>query len=165
MFLYSRREQQRGAKESVKSILVPVDFSKATDLVLRATATMAKALDARVTVMNVAPREPDVLGHQLTRKVITEPVPEDVRERYDNLMACAKRLEDADVVVKPLLVRDDRVRAIIREVEREEADLIVMGSHGRGALYRRIMGSVSEGVLREAKCPVLIIPSKALKED
>jgi nucleotide-binding universal stress UspA family protein len=115
--------------------------------------------------MNVAPREPDVLGQQLTRKVITEPVPEDVRERYDNLTACAKWLEDADVVVKPLLVRDDRVRAIIREVEREEADLIVMGSHGRGALYRRIMGSVSEGVLREAKCPVLIIPSKALKED
>ncbi len=149
----------------MKSILVPVDFSKATDLVLRATATMAKALDARVTVMNVAPREPDVFGQQLMPKVITEPVPEDVRERYDKLMACAKRLEDADVVVKPLLVRGDRVRAVMQEAEREEADVIIMGSHGRGAIYRSIMGSVSEGVMREAKCPVLIIPSKALKED
>jgi nucleotide-binding universal stress UspA family protein len=149
----------------VKSILVPVDFSKATELVLQATVTMAKALDARVTLMNVAPREPDVFGHQLTRKVVTEPVPEDVRERYDKLMGCAKWLEDADVIVKPLLVRDDRVRAVIQEVEREDVDLIVMGSHGRGALYRRIMGSVSEGVMREATCPVLIIPSKALKED
>ena len=149
----------------MKNILVPVDFSKATELVLKATVTMAKALDARVTLMNVAPREPDVFGHQLTRKVVTEPVPEDVRERYDKLMGCAKWLEDADVVVKPLLVRDDRVRAVIQEVEREDVDLIVMGSHGRGALYRRIMGSVSEGVMREAKCPVLIIPSKALKKD
>ena len=149
----------------MKSILVPVDFSKATELVLKATVTMAKALDARVTLMNVAPREPDVFGHQLTRKVVTEPVPEDVRERYDKLMGCAKWLEDADVIVKSLLVRDDRVRAVIQEVEREDVDLIVMGSHGRGALYRRIMGSVSEGVMREAKCPVLIIPSKALKED
>jgi nucleotide-binding universal stress UspA family protein len=149
----------------VKSILVPVDFSKATDRILQATTTIAKALDARVTVMNVAPREPDVFGQQLTRKVITEPVPENVREQYEKLMACAKRLEDAGVVVKPLLVRGDRVRTVMREVEREEADLIVMGSHGRGALYRRLMGSVSEGVMREAKCPVLIIPSKALKED
>ncbi len=149
----------------MNSILVPVDFSKVTDLVLQATVTMAKALDARVTVMNVAPREPDVFGQQLSPKVITKPVPEDVRERYDKLMACAKRLEDADVVVTPLLVRDDRVRAVMREVEREEADLIVMGSHGRGGLYRRVIGSVSEGVMREAKCPVLIIPSKALKED
>jgi nucleotide-binding universal stress UspA family protein len=149
----------------MKSILVPVDFSKATELVLKATVTMAKALDARVTLMNVAPREPDVFGHQFTRKVVTEPVPEDVRERYDKLMGCAKWLEDAGIVAKTLLVRDDRVRAVIQEVEREDVDLIVMGSHGRGALYRRIMGSVSEGVMREAKCPVLIIPSKALKED
>jgi nucleotide-binding universal stress UspA family protein len=152
-------------KESVNSILVPVDFSEATDYVLRATATMAKALDARVTVMNVAPREPDIFGKQLTRKVITEPVPDDVREQYDKLMACAKRLEDADITVKPLLVRGDRVPTVMREVEREEADLIVMGSHGRGGLYRGIVGSVSEGVMREAKCPVLIVPSKALKED
>jgi nucleotide-binding universal stress UspA family protein len=149
----------------MKSILVPVDFSKATELVLKATVTMAKALDARVTLMNVAPREPDVFGHQLTRKVVTEPVPEDVRERYDKLMGCAKWLEDADVIVKPLLLRGDRVPAVMREVEREEVDLIVMGSHGRGALYRRMVGSVSEGVMREAKCPVLIIPTKALKED
>jgi len=149
----------------VKNILVPVDFSNATDLVLQATATMAKALDARVTVMNVAPREPDILGQQLTRKVITEPVPDDVREQYDKLMACAKRLEDVGVVVTRLLVRGDRVRTVMREVERDAADLIVIGSHGRGALYRRMVGSVSEGVMREAKCPVLIIPSKALKED
>lgn len=149
----------------MKNILVAVDFSKATDRILQATANLAKAVEARVTLINVAPREPDILGQQLTRKVVTEPVPEDVRERYDELMACAKRLQDADVTVSPLLVRGDRVRTVMREVEREEADLIVMGSHGRGALYRRIMGSVSEGVLREAKCPVLIVPSKALQEE
>ncbi len=149
----------------MKSILVPVDFSKATDLILQTTATMAKALNARVTVLNVAPRQPDVFGRQLTRKVIKEPVPEDVRERYDQLMACAKQLEDAGVVVKPLLVRGDRVRTVIHEVDLEKADLIIMGSHGRGALYRRLMGSVSEGVMREVKCPLLIIPSRALKED
>lgn len=149
----------------MRSILVPVDFSNATDLVLQAAATMAKALDAEVTVLNVAPRESDVLGQQLIRKVITEPVPEDVKEQYDKLMACTRQLEDDDVVVKPLLVRGDRVRTIMREVEREKAGLIVMGSHGRGALYRRVMGSVSEGVMREAKCPVLIIPTTILKED
>ena len=145
----------------MKSILVPVDFSVATELVLQTTATVATALGASVTLLNVAPREPDVFGHQLTRKVITDPVPEDVQERYENLTKCVKQLEDAGVNTKPLLVRGDRVPTIIGEVERQEADLIIMGSHGRGALYRRLMGSVSEGVLREANRPVLIIPSKA----
>ena len=157
--------EESATEKQVKSILVPIDFSEATALILRATTIMAKALDARVTVMNVAPREPDVFGHQLTRKVITEPVPEDVRERYDELMTCAQKLEDAGVTVKPLLARGDKVRTIIGEVARETVGLIIMGSHGRGGLYRRIMGSVSEGVLREAKCPVLIVPSRALEEN
>ncbi len=148
----------------MKSILVPVDFSKATDRILEVTANMAKAVEARVTVMSVAPREPDIFGRQLTRKVITEPVPEDVRERYDQLAACAKRLEDEGVTVKSLLVRGDRVPAIMREVEHEKADLVIMGSHGRGGLYKRIVGSVSEGIMREAECPVLIIPSKSLPD-
>lgn len=149
----------------MKSILVAVDFSEITDRVLQATVNLAKAVDSKVTVMHVAPREPDVFGHQLTRKVVTEPVPEAVRERYDNLMDCAKRLEDAGVAVTPLVVRGDRVRAIMREVVAAKADLIVMGAHGRGGLYKRLVGSVSEGVMREAKCPMLIIPTKALKED
>ena len=149
--------------EAVRSILVAVDFSESTDRILTAATNLAKAVgSARVTLVNVAPRDPDLFGHQLTRKVITEPVPDDVRERYDNLMACAKRLEDAEVAVSPLLVRGDRVRALLREAESEAADMIVIGSHGRGALYKRLVGSVSEGVMREAKCPVLIIPTKAL---
>ncbi len=53
----------------------------------------------------------------------------------------------------------------MREVVAAKADLIVMGAHGRGGLYKRLVGSVSEGVMREAKCPMLIIPTKALKED
>ncbi len=148
----------------MKNILVPVDFSKATDRILEVTANMAKAVEASVTVMNVAPREPDIFGRQLTRKVITEPVPEDVQERYDQLEACAKRLEDEGVTVKSLLVRGDRVPAIMREVASEKADLVIMGSHGRGGLYKRIVGSVSEGIMREADCPVLIIPSKSLDD-
>ena len=149
----------------MKSILVAVDFSEISDRVLQATINLTNAMASKVILLHVAPREPDIFGHQLTRKVITEPVPEDVKERYDNLMESAKRLEDAGVAVTPLLVRGDRVRAIMREVEREKADLIVMGAHGRGGIYKRLVGSVSEGVMREAKCPVLIIPTKVLQED
>lgn len=149
----------------MKSIIVAVDFSEISDRILQATVNLTNVADAKVTLLHVAPREPDIFGHQLTRKVITEPVPEDVRERYDSLMSFAKRLEDAGVAVTPLLVRGDRARAIMREVDREKADLIVMGAHGRGGLYKRLVGSVSEGVMREAKCPVLIIPSKVLQDD
>lgn len=147
----------------MKSILVPVDFSETTERVLQAATNLAMAVNARVSLLNVAPREADVLGQQLGRKVITEPIPEELRERYDKLIDCAKGMEDTNLVVKALLERGDRVPTILAEAERQDADCIVMGSHGRGGLFKRIVGSVSEGVLRDAKCPILIIPSKAVE--
>ena len=41
------------------------------------------------------------------------------------------------------------------------ADLIVIGSHGRGGITRALLGSVAEGVMRHAPCPVLVVRAKA----
>ena len=71
---------------------------------------MAQATGADVTLLNVAPREPDVFGHQLKRKVITDPIPEDVRERYEKLMECAARLESQGVTVTT-------IRFIVRQLQ------------------------------------------------
>ncbi|MGL5938967.1 MAG: universal stress protein, partial [Waterburya sp.] len=38
--------------------------------------------------------------------------------------------------------------------------MIVLGSHGHGAVYRTLVGSVSEGIIHKASCPVLIVPAK-----
>ncbi|MEO8353471.1 MAG: universal stress protein, partial [Chthoniobacteraceae bacterium] len=43
------------------------------------------------------------------------------------------------------------------------ADMIVMGSHGHGSFYELLVGSVTSGVLRDARCPVLVVPAKEVK--
>jgi nucleotide-binding universal stress UspA family protein len=55
----------------------------------------------------------------------------------------------------------DPADAIIQAAEKEDADLIVMGTHGRTGLTRLLMGSVAEAVVRKAKCPVLTIKQSA----
>jgi nucleotide-binding universal stress UspA family protein len=52
------------------------------------------------------------------------------------------------------------VEKILAQMEKLDADLVIMGSHGHGAIYRTLLGSVSEGVLHDAACPVLIVPVK-----
>ena len=55
-------------------------------------------------------------------------------------------------------------KEIVDLADREQVDLIVMGTHGRTGLSRLLMGSIAEGVLRNAKCPVLTVKQPMHKE-
>jgi nucleotide-binding universal stress UspA family protein len=59
-----------------------------------------------------------------------------------------------------LLVQGPTVETILEEATRLNADLIILGSHGRGAAIQLLVGSVSGGVLQKSKCPVLIVPTR-----
>ena len=59
------------------------------------------------------------------------------------------------VRVESLVMEGDPVDMILRAAEETHSDMIVMGTHGRTALARLLLGSVAEAVLRKAPCPVL----------
>jgi universal stress protein A len=79
----------------------------------------------------------------------------DRREVRERLRSIRPTLDG--VVYKHRYLRGSPVAEILRFSQREEIDLIVMGSHGRRGLSRLLMGSVAEGVTRKAPCPVLIV--------
>jgi nucleotide-binding universal stress UspA family protein len=64
------------------------------------------------------------------------------------------------VAVTPLLVQGATIKTILQEAIKLKSDMIVIGSHGHGALYKTLVGSVSEGVIRQASCPVVVIPAQ-----
>ena len=141
-------------------LLTAVDRSKVSDSVVAMTITISKPGAGKVLLVNVAPREGDVLGQQIRRKVITDQVPEDLREHRELLDRHAATLQAAGIECETLLIRGLPGPTLNNEAKRWGAELIVMGSHGRGALYRRFLGSVSEWILTERKFPVLIVPAR-----
>ena len=75
-------------------------------------------------------------------------------------------LKDKGFNVESVLIRGSAVIEILAMTEQYEIDMIVMGSHGHGAWYELMVGTVSEGVLRHAPCPALIVPStKQMKQN
>jgi nucleotide-binding universal stress UspA family protein len=64
----------------------------------------------------------------------------------------------AEVVVGPAAFE------IVRYANERAADVIVLGSHGRGVIRRFLLGGVAERVLREAACPVLVVPDRVLRD-
>jgi len=51
------------------------------------------------------------------------------------------------------------VEKILHEAGEQQADLIVIGSHGHGAFYDLLVGSITHGVIKDAPCPVVVVPS------
>ena len=143
----------------MKTILAPVDFSAATPAVVGAAGEAARAFGARLYLLHVAAPEPDFVGYSAGPQEVRDAIADSLHEERDELTALAEKARAAGADVAQLMVQGPTIEAVVQKADDLDADLIVMGSHGRGAVLRLLLGSVSEGVLRRAGRPVLIVPA------
>jgi nucleotide-binding universal stress UspA family protein len=139
-------------------LLVPLDLSDATPKVLGMARRMGLAAHASVWLLHVAGPEPAFVGYAPGPDVVRDQVAEEYRQQHRDVQAHAEELRAAGVDATALLIQGATAGCILAEAERLEADLIVMGTHGRGAVYDLMVGSVSTAVLRGSRIPVLFIP-------
>jgi len=143
------------------NILAAVDFSPVTAQVLATLGRIAAAFPARVLLVHVAPPEPAFVGYQAGPDVVRDQVAAEHRARHQELQELAERLRSDGIDTTALLLQGATVTTLVAEAERSKAALIVLGSHGHGALYDLVVGSVAEGVVRAAKLPVLLVPARS----
>ena len=143
-----------------KSILVAMDFSDTTGEIVARAAELARGAGRKLWLVHVGAPEPDWFGHQLVRKVVPrDEVPPELVEDQRRLDEAVARLRAEGLEAEARLVRGPAVDSLLEEARHLDPEIIVLGSHGHSPLYRALVGSVSEGVLRGTHCPVLIVPS------
>jgi nucleotide-binding universal stress UspA family protein len=148
-----------------KKILVPTDFSEASTAALDYAVELGKALGVPVHVMHAF--ELPIVGFPDGTLTITA----EMASRIINAAQDAlKRLVDEyatkkGVTLTTSLEQADPRDGIFNAAEKEQCDLIVMGTHGRRGIARALIGSVAESTVRRSTLPVLTIHSpKALKK-
>jgi nucleotide-binding universal stress UspA family protein len=139
-----------------KNVLVPTDLSEGAEEALDFACELARQFGAKVHLLHVigipALGVPE-LGLALTSTVIDTLI-QDNQEALDKLVARKKGLADFGEV----MLRTGDARDLINQTAKEiNADLIVMGTHGRRGVTRALLGSVTETVVRTAPCPVLTV--------
>lgn len=144
----------------MRTILVAVDFSPVTEAVIDAAAAVSRAFGSTVHLVHVEPPGPEFVGWEAGPETVRHDVAAKMRGNHRRLQDLKRAPWHAPDDVAALLIQGPTVEKILEEQRRLEADLIVLGSHGHGALFDLLVGSVAEGVLRRAPCPVLVVPSR-----
>ncbi|MBK5255683.1 MAG: universal stress protein [Vicinamibacteria bacterium] len=142
-------------KDPPRNILVPIDFSESSEKAASAAAALSLKTGATVHLLHtyVIPVESVGLALAVSQQYIVQ----FVKDSKEQLLALSAR-HCAGVPLGPVLVESGDPREVIIEKAKElNAELIVMGTHGRRGLSRALMGSVAESVVRTAYCSVLVV--------
>ncbi|MDH5448590.1 MAG: universal stress protein [Candidatus Bathyarchaeota archaeon] len=152
---------------SITKILVPVDGSKPSDKAAEYAIDIAKRVKANIVAVHVihlpayALTPTPIEGmptHMMTPIPMT--ISNEERKMAENYMNKVKKMaKRAKVKIETKIVEDQPsiVHAITKIAEKEGCDLIVMGTKGRTGIKRFLLGSVANGVLTYAPCPVLVV--------
>ena len=148
----------------IQTILVATDFSEASRAATTYAFRLAQALGAGLYVLHVVP-ETDVeimtalrshLQSHITPEALIETYYTDAEKRLTELVDNAKV---QDLVQERLIVTGKPAEEIVSWAASKHAEVIIVGTHGRSGLDHFLLGSVAERVLRQAACPVLVVPA------
>jgi universal stress protein A len=141
----------------IKRLLVPLDFSPMSELALQYAIDIAP-VGALVHVLHVVDDAGLIASYPEGQFV------DFVKLRSDMVAAAERQLADVltrgsapQAIVTTEVVVGRPVNQIVATAKTRHTDLIVMGTHGRGAIAHLVLGSVAERVLRAAHCPVLAV--------
>jgi nucleotide-binding universal stress UspA family protein len=140
------------------NILVAVDLSEATPRVMQVTERVARQSEGKVRLLHVAEAEPDFMGYDAGPEVVRDQVAKEFRDEHKSIQAYAEQLREAGLDASARLIQGPIVETVFNEAKRFEADMLIVGSHGFGAIYDLLIGSISRGILKDTDIPVLVVP-------
>jgi len=142
----------------IKNVLVATDFSEPSDAALHYGREFARTFNATLHVLHVVDNvtlQYGVESYGAMLPDLQQEIESAARTTLDGLLNEEDR---AALHAQPAIVTGAaKAAAIVAHANEHHIDLIVMGTHGRGAVSRLLMGSVAERVVRTATCPVLTV--------
>jgi nucleotide-binding universal stress UspA family protein len=144
---------------SLKHVLVATDFGEAADAALAYGRELARAFGAQLDVLhvveNVLTRGFGAEGYVASYPELQQEVEDAARRQLETIVGPEDRQTLGATSI--LMTSNSPALTITTYAKEHDVDLIIMGTHGRGAIAHLLMGSVAERVVRTAPCPVLTV--------
>lgn len=141
-------------------ILCPTDFSEVSTKAEAYATSLASHYGATLHLLHVDPPTPVMAPYG--EMPVDVRLFEDQRQQAEHDLAAARdRARAAGVAAEATIRSGYPAREVLEVAGGAQADLIVLGTHGRGGFEHLLLGSVAEKVMRKAPCPVMVVPALA----
>jgi len=140
----------------IRCILVPLDFSDAANSILEWAAHLAMQHGSRVVLFHAY--HLPVEFQQLEGAYLPPDFWANVKaEASESLERFAEQLRAQGIETEAVVAEGYAATAIVDEVEKQNADVVVIGTHGLSGLKHLLLGSIAERVVQKSPCPVLTV--------
>lgn len=156
----------------MKKVLIALDYEPPAQKIAETGYSLAKGMNAEIILLHVLSDANyyaslnyfPVMGYEGFNNISTLPVEnmDDLRKTAQEFLDKSKQYLNDDTITT-VVKEGDFAEGIIATAAETNADVIVMGSHGRRGLDKMLMGSVAERVLHKSTVPLFIIPTKTVE--
>jgi len=136
-----------------------LDFSAVAEDQLEIVGRLASP-NREIYLLYVAEPDPSFVGYEAGPDEVRHEVAVEFKREHEQLHAMADRLREQGHEAQAIMVQGPTVQTILEQAEKLDAEVIVVGSHGRGKLFDLVVGCVSAGVIRKSPVPVLVVPAR-----
>ncbi len=145
----------------MKNILVAIDDSAATTIaspIMEKTLELASTFSSRVWILHIVPQSNQPAPFNVDDKMLRREVAAELFDEHDFLQHLAQCLRDRGVDARALLIEGATIKTILKESDRLDIDLIVLGCRRHGLFYGALMEFTEEGMLSRCTRPILFVP-------
>jgi nucleotide-binding universal stress UspA family protein len=159
---------------STYRILVAIDLKAGTEHLLAEAQRYAKALDAIVDILHVVDPDPDFVGYRKTAQEVETDVPlgsanydqvlradraKEFRLEREQAQIIAEQMRASGTLVdRALTIQGPPLEKVLEEVRKLGSDLLILGSHQHGAVYRLWHGDIAVDAAKQPPCALLVVP-------
>lgn len=140
-----------------RRILVPTDFSTGARSALECARTIARGFQSEIYLLHVIPSDVFELASPETSREALAMARESAKQQLD---ALAMEGESQGIVHQTTLAEGPAWPTISETIKAKQIDLVVVGTHGKSASKKLVLGSVTEKIFRMADCPMLTVPQQ-----
>jgi nucleotide-binding universal stress UspA family protein len=144
----------------MKTILAAIDFSDLTKTIIDRAIEQAEQQKANLCVIHVQNSVPAFIGSEIEPQLVSEQVQEEAKRIEADLNAIRDYVIGKGIENSVEIVQGPVAESIIQKATDKNCDMIVLGVHTHGLMYRAFIGSISTAVIKQACCPVLVVPQK-----